>query len=512
MDCGLGHRNTPTDARYMLGLEPFAAIGLPLSPSVDALILGGRTHLVSKCLVRVGQLHSTRKHPARSGVEHSEAMLAQQLEFLRQFEQAPQTARQTHVARRAGQLSKATQAHIEALEKSIFTVPGHLSAFDLFPNFDKILHAVVDPMHALLEGILPFYVRKVLVLGRYCALPPTGWAADEDAVSLCSTDSEGEAIVDGDGLREVYDQMVEQSGSSEDPRAIERLQRYAARVLPRSKTDGKPILAQALLYRLESMMEEVIYPPYINRIGKKFFTKLSFFSDLEPLGGDDGESGFRKKVLPQSSDGLGSILEIRHLKAKWTGALTLLHSSQNNGANRVPLPCTQGKADEALEPEAREKLYLPANMLKHRLQNHLLEHRMRDHFGKNDQGKVECPCCTKEYHSLAALCGHIVRQHPNSGGKEIPQEIFRAVWERCLGSFKDSKAAVNVPFHQLTFRHWLDCHQLLADRQRYGDDQDDRLLSLKGRLRQRELLGYLTVEGANELQVVADEYSYKLWG
>lgn len=103
-----------------------------------------------------------------------------------------------------------------------------------------------------------------------------------------------------------------------------------------------------------------------------------------------------------------------------------------------------------------------------------------------------------------------MRQHPNSGGKEIPQEIFRAVWERCLGSFKDSKAAVNVPFHQLTFRHWLDCHQLLADRQRYGDDQDDRLLSLKGRLRQRELLGYLTVEGANELQEVADEYRWVL--
>ncbi|UOH83741.1 hypothetical protein LQV05_006478 [Cryptococcus neoformans] len=219
---------------------------------------------------------------------------------------------------------------------------------------------------------------------------------------------------------------------------------------------------------------------------------FDFFSDLEPLGGDDGKSGFRRKVLPQSSDGLGSILEIRHLKAKWTGALTLLHSSQSNGANRVPLPCPECKADEALEPEAREKLYLPAGMLKHRLQNHLLEHRMRDHFGKNDQGKVECPCCTKEYHSLAALCGHIVRQHPNSGGKEIP------------------KAAVNVPFHQLTFRHWLDCHQLLADRQRYGDDQDDRLPSLKGRLRQRELLGYLTVEGANELQEVADECRWAL--
>lgn len=31
----------------MLGLEPFAVIGLPLSPSLDAPILGGRTHLVS---------------------------------------------------------------------------------------------------------------------------------------------------------------------------------------------------------------------------------------------------------------------------------------------------------------------------------------------------------------------------------------------------------------------------------------------------------------------------------
>ncbi|OWZ26711.1 hypothetical protein C356_06868 [Cryptococcus neoformans c45] len=46
-------------------------------------------------------------------------------------------------------------------------MPGHLSAFDLFLDFDKILHAITDPMHALLEGILPFYIWKVLVLGRY---------------------------------------------------------------------------------------------------------------------------------------------------------------------------------------------------------------------------------------------------------------------------------------------------------------------------------------------------------
>ncbi|KIR36340.1 hypothetical protein I352_01288 [Cryptococcus deuterogattii MMRL2647] len=92
--------------------------------------------LCLKCTVPASQLHRTRKHPAHSGLEHSEAMLAQHHEFLRQFEQAPKTARQTHVARRAGHITKALQAHIATLEKSIFAVPGHLSDFDLFPDVD----------------------------------------------------------------------------------------------------------------------------------------------------------------------------------------------------------------------------------------------------------------------------------------------------------------------------------------------------------------------------------------
>ncbi|KAE8538375.1 hypothetical protein D1P53_004728 [Cryptococcus gattii VGV] len=225
-----------------------------------------------KCTVPASQLPSIRKHPARSSAEHSEAMLARHHEFLRQFEQAPQTARQTHVARRAGHLTKATEAHIATLEKSIFAVPGHLSVFDLFPDFDKVRHAVVDPMHALLEGILPFYLRKVMVLGKDCAVPPAGWAEDDDVASVCTTDSEGEGSVDEDRLRDVYDEMVDQSGASEEPGAIEKMQRYAARVLPRSKTDGKPIFTQAHLCRLEQMMEEVVYPPYIDRIAKQFFT------------------------------------------------------------------------------------------------------------------------------------------------------------------------------------------------------------------------------------------------
>lgn len=202
-------------------------IALLLSPSPDAHFKRKDSPCL-KCTVPASQLHSTRKHPARSGAEHSEAMLVLHHEFLRQFEQAPHTARQTHVARRAGHLTKATQAHIATLEKPIFAVPGHLSVFDLFPDFDKVRHAVVDPMHALLEETLPFYLRKVMVLGRYCGAPPAGWADDEEVASVCTTDSEGEGSVDGDRLRDVYDEMVDRSGASEEPGAIERMQRYAA--------------------------------------------------------------------------------------------------------------------------------------------------------------------------------------------------------------------------------------------------------------------------------------------
>ncbi|OWZ76254.1 hypothetical protein C365_05252 [Cryptococcus neoformans Bt85] len=77
----------------MPGLEPFAVIGLSLAVTGCAHFRR-KDSPCHKYLVRVGQLHSTRKHPAHSGVEHSDAMLAQQCELLHQFEQAPQTARQ----------------------------------------------------------------------------------------------------------------------------------------------------------------------------------------------------------------------------------------------------------------------------------------------------------------------------------------------------------------------------------------------------------------------------------
>lgn len=220
-----------------------------------------------KCTVPRSRLYSSALHSPRNGAEHSQAMLAQQREFLRQFEQIPQTARQPHVARRAGRQTQATRAAVDTLEQSIFKVSGHLSVFDLFPNFDKVLHAVIDPMHALLEGVLPFYIRRVCILGRYCALPPAGWETEDDKGSVASLSLEDE------GFEDVVDRVMERGGESEDPSTMARLHQYASSILPPGKADGKPVLAKKLLPRLEEMMEKVIFPPYIDRIGKGFFTK-----------------------------------------------------------------------------------------------------------------------------------------------------------------------------------------------------------------------------------------------
>lgn len=56
---------------------------------------------------------------------------------------------------------KASQVHVERLENSVFQVTSHLSIFDLFLNLDKLCHTVVDPMHAILEGVLPYYIWQV---------------------------------------------------------------------------------------------------------------------------------------------------------------------------------------------------------------------------------------------------------------------------------------------------------------------------------------------------------------
>lgn len=89
---------------------------------------------------------------------------------------------------------KASQVHVERLENSVFQVTSHLSIFDLFLNLDKLCHTVVDPMHAILEGVLPYYIWQVLVLGRFCGLPLPNWCQeeDDDVVSIHCSDSKGE--------------------------------------------------------------------------------------------------------------------------------------------------------------------------------------------------------------------------------------------------------------------------------------------------------------------------------
>lgn len=149
-----------------------------------------------KCTVPCSSLCSSALHSPQNGAEHSQVMLAQQHEFLKQFEQAPQTAQQPHVAHHAGSQTQATWVAVDTMEQSIFKVLGHLSVFDLFPDFDKVQHAVVDLMHALLEGVLPFYIQWVCILGQYCTLPPAGWEMDDDRGSVTSLNLEDEGIED----------------------------------------------------------------------------------------------------------------------------------------------------------------------------------------------------------------------------------------------------------------------------------------------------------------------------
>lgn len=55
-----------------------------------------------KCTVPCNLLYSSAICSPCNGAEHSESMLAQQWEFLKQFKEAPQTAWQPHIAHRAG--------------------------------------------------------------------------------------------------------------------------------------------------------------------------------------------------------------------------------------------------------------------------------------------------------------------------------------------------------------------------------------------------------------------------
>ncbi|OXH14472.1 hypothetical protein C370_02448, partial [Cryptococcus neoformans A1-35-8] len=61
--------------------------------------------------------------------------------------------------------------------------------------------------------------------------------------------------------------------SSENPRQVTTYEQVARAVLGREEADGKPVIPKKLLPCIEWMMEQVILPPYIDSIGKGFFTK-----------------------------------------------------------------------------------------------------------------------------------------------------------------------------------------------------------------------------------------------
>lgn len=44
--------------------------------------------------------------------------------------------------------------------------------------------AVVEPVHAFLEGIFPCCIRKVMIVGKFCAMPSVDWDVEEDAASI----------------------------------------------------------------------------------------------------------------------------------------------------------------------------------------------------------------------------------------------------------------------------------------------------------------------------------------
>nr|KIR84856.1 hypothetical protein I308_04605 [Cryptococcus tetragattii IND107] len=92
---------------------------------------------------------------------------------------------------------------------------------------------------------------------------------DDDRGSVTSLNLEDE------GFEDVVDRIMERGRELEDPTTMERLHQYVASTFPPGKTDGKPVLMKKLLPWLEEMMEKVIFPAYIDKIGKGFFTKQS---------------------------------------------------------------------------------------------------------------------------------------------------------------------------------------------------------------------------------------------
>ena len=81
-------------AHLFIGRKVFVRVGTICCDRPAAVAVTGSPHftkrdsLCMKCTVPRSRLYSSALHSPRNGAEHSQAMLAQQCEFLKQFEQA----------------------------------------------------------------------------------------------------------------------------------------------------------------------------------------------------------------------------------------------------------------------------------------------------------------------------------------------------------------------------------------------------------------------------------------
>ncbi|OWZ60682.1 hypothetical protein AYX14_07095 [Cryptococcus neoformans] len=105
-------------------------------------------------------------------------------------------------------------------------------------------------------------------------MPSVDWDVEEDGASIYSTDSEGE---EGESrerrLATTFSNIMERGAQLENPEDVAKIHEIASNVLPGTKVDGNPVLSKKNLFQLESMMGRVIVPPYIDTVGKGFFTK-----------------------------------------------------------------------------------------------------------------------------------------------------------------------------------------------------------------------------------------------
>ncbi|ODN75479.1 hypothetical protein L202_06612 [Cryptococcus amylolentus CBS 6039] len=172
-------------------------------------------------------------------------MLRQMAEFLQAVKELPQKSESSWISQHAGQVLLAQKKAVEDLLKSIFQTPGHLSVFDLLPNFDKVLHATGDPMHNALKEVEK---QQRIITDKYLkGVRPEIFGEEDSEDEEDKEDKEGGEDNEGHGDRG-------QTGK-----------------IPPG--NGPPIISKDRQICLKEMMVQVIVPSYLPQLGKKFFTQ-----------------------------------------------------------------------------------------------------------------------------------------------------------------------------------------------------------------------------------------------